>query len=354
MQFLDSYAQRHPDLTRRILTRAVTFKTKRLIVYLTPGYELRTGGVIAIADMYRESKALRHIHRAKVALCTVPGDDPLFLRYTWFNNRNYILNMESVVRGCGRLDYLLIHIPAYALDRVLNWLTATSPTLLKNVREVHLNILLMNIDAIQGKNIAGLKRFGKVTCSTSHEAYSNLVTREFMGVPLHRLWTYYGPELFSRSGYLEKEPILVVSPDPHPLREQVIGQISRVLPELRIQIVENLHFEDYKQLTRRAKWSLTFGEGMDGYFSDHVFSGGVSFAVFNDRFFTPPFANLETVYPSWEVLMDRMPADLQRLDEPVAYNRCWLETYDLLCPLSGLDRFLENLRLFYRGEYTFP
>lgn len=354
MRLLDSYAQRHPHLTRKVLTRAITFRTKRLIVFLTPGAEWRNGGVIALADMYRESKALRHLHRARVTLCTVPGDDPLFLRYTWFRNRNYILDLESVLRGCGRLDYLLIHIPAYAVDLVLDWLTSVSPALLSSVQEVHLNILLMNIDNIQGKNVAGLKRFGKVTCTTAHEAYSNSATREKLGVPLHRLGSYYAPELFSSSDYLKKEPILVVSPDLHPLKEQVLGQIAHALPELSIQVVQNLHFEDYKKLTCRAKWSLTFGEGMDGYFSDHIFSGGVSFAVFNDRFFMPAFANLETVYPSWDVLMDKMPADIQRLDEPVSYNQCWRQAYDLVNELAGIDRFLENLRTFYRGEYTFP
>jgi hypothetical protein len=72
------------------------------------------------------------------------------------------------------------------------------------------------------------------------------------------------------------------------------------------------------RLARRAKWSLTFGEGLDGYFAEPVWSGGVAFAVFNDRFFTPAFAELETIYPSWAALMQRMPLDLQRLDEPVA------------------------------------
>ena len=339
---------------RELLTRAITFNNKRLVVFLTPGYELRAGGVIAIADMYRQSIALRRIHRARVALCSVPGDDPRFLKYTWFKNRNYILNLESVLRGSGRLDYLLMHIPAYAVDRVLDWLTSASQELLSKVQDVHLNILLMNIDAIQGKNVSGLKRFGRVTCTTAHEAYSNLRTREILGVPLHRLGTYYGPELFSPSDYRDKESILVVSHDRHPRKEEVLEKIAASLPALRIQIVRNLHFDDYKDLTRRAKWSLTFGEGMDGYFADHLLSGGVSFAVFNDRFFTPPFANLETVYPSWEVLIDRMPVDIQRLDEPVAFTECCRQACDLMKDLGGTERFLRLLRLFYRGEYTFP
>ena len=107
-------------------------------------------------------------------------------------------------------------------------------------------------------------------------------------------------------------------------------------------------------MARRAKWSLTFGEGLDSYFSDPVFSGGVSFAVFNERFFTPEFANLQTVYPSWDVLMEKITTDMRRLDEPVIYKKCWKQAWDILNELYSTERFRENLRAFYRGEYTFP
>jgi len=339
---------------RTVLTRAITFKTKRLIVFLTPGFELRAGGVIAIAHMYRESKALRHLHRARVALCTVPGDDPLFLRYTWFRNRNYLLDLQSVLESSTDLDYLQLHIPDYAVNRVLDWLTSASPALLRNVREVHLNVLLFNIDNIQGQDVSGLKRFGSVTATTAHEAYTNIATREALGVSLHRLGICNGPECYSLSGYHDKEPLLIVSHDEHPLKEQVLRQIAETLPDLRIQVIQNLRYEDYMKLVRRAKWSLTFGEGLDGYFVEPVWSGGVPFAVFNDRYFTPAFAKLKSVYPSWEVLMDRITADLQHLDEAVAYYQYWREVYDLLSGLYSTARFRENLRKFYRGEYTFP
>ena len=337
----------------RLLTRAITFRAKRLIVFLTPGYEWRAGGVLSIAAIYRESVALGHVHRARVGLCIVPGD-PLLLKYTWFENQNYILDLESVLKGCRRLDYLLLHIPEYAVNQVLDWLSSASPTLMRNVREVRLNVLLQNIDLIQGQNVSGLMRFGRVTCTTAHEAYTNAETREALGVPLHRLGVFRGPELYSFSGYQEKEPLLIVSHDGHPLKEQVLLQIAQAFPDLRIQVIQDLSYEDYKKLALCAKWSLTFGEGLDSYFSEPVFSGGISFAVFNERFFTPACAKLETVYPSWEVLIDRITGDLQRLDEPVAYNRCWRQTYDLLCDLYSTDRFRENLRMFYRGEYTFP
>ena len=340
-------------LTRAVLTALVTFGTKRLIVFLTPGHELRAGGVLSIAAIYRESAALGDLHQARVTLCTVPGD-PFLLKYTWFKNRNYILDLESVLKSCRRLDYLQLHIPEYAVNQVLDWLTSASPTLLRNVREVRLNVLIQNVDLIQGQNVTGLTRFGKVTCTTANEAYTNSTMREALGVPLHLLDVCNEPKWYTRSGYREKEPLLIVSHDEHPLKSEVLLQISRALPELRIQVVKDLSYEEYKKLIRRAKWSLTFGEGFDGYFVEPIFSGGVSFAVFNERFFTPAFADLETVYPSWEVLLDRIVADLKRLDEPAAYTQCWEQEYALLDERFSADRFRENLRLFYRGEYTFP
>jgi hypothetical protein len=353
MRALHTLAERYADLTRSVLTRAATFKTKRLIAYLTPGYEVRAGGVLAIASYYRESIALHSIHGAKVVLCTVPGDPP-FLKYNWFENRNYILDLEAVLKQCKRLNYLLIHIPAYTVDRLVDWLAATSPMLLHNIDEVHLNILLMNIDNIQGKNVSGLKRFGKVTCTTAHEAYTNIATREAMGVPLHRLSAFVGPECYSVSRYQDKDALLIASPDGYPLREKVLQRIARACPDLTIRIIENLSYDDYLALVRRAKWSLTFGEGFDGYFIEPTLSGGVAFAVFNDRYFTPTFSKLETVYQSWEVLTERIALDIKRLDEPVAYERCWREAYDLVCNLYSTEQFRENLRMFYRGEYTFP
>ena len=341
-------------MRRAALTRAVTFRTKRLIVFLTPGYEHRTGGVLSIAAVYQESAALRHLHRARVTLCAVPGDDPSFFKYSWFKNRNYLLDLDSVLKSCKRLDYLLLHIPEYAVNQVLVWLNSASTSILQNIRDLRFNVLLQNIDCLQGQRVLELKRFGTVTCTTAHEAYSSSATREALGVPLHKLGCCTGPEFFFRSSYQDKEPLLVVSPDENPARIQVLDRIALAFPELKIQIIQDLSYETYKELIRRAKWSLTFGEGLDGYFAEPVWSGGVAFAVFNDRYFTPAFAKLETIYPSWEVLAERMPTDIQRLDEPSAYNHCWRQAYDLLNSLYGAERFRENLRLFYLGKYTFP
>lgn len=118
-------------------------------------------------------------------------------------------------------------------------------------------------------------------------------------------------------------------------------------------MIQGLSYEEFKRLVARAKWSLTFGEGLDGYFAEPVFSGSVSFAVFNDRFFTPEFATLPTVYSSWNELEQRVVDDIKRFDEASGYSECWKSAFDLLTALYDVRRYRENLRQFYLGNYTF-
>lgn len=340
------------QVTRSVITQAVASRTKRLIIFLTPGHDGPSGGTLSIAWTYRESQSMSDLHGAKVALCTIPGEPPL-LKYTWFKNSNYLLDLEALLECCNELEFLMIHIPEYAVNQVADWLDSHQSKF-RAIKELHLNVLVQHIDIMQGQDLKRLARFGKVTCTTAHEAYSNASTREALGVSLHRLSCCNGPERYTLSRYEDKQPLLMVGHDQHPLKEKVIAGIAQALPLLQIQVIQGLTFEEYLEVARRAKWSLTFGEGLDSYFSDPVFSGGVSFAVYNERFFTPAFAELETVYPSWDVLIDRITTDLQRLDEPVAYERSWRAAWNILNDLYSVDRFRENLRAFYRGEYTFP
>ena len=102
------------DVTRTLITQSVSFRTRSLIVFLTPGFDSPSGGILSIASIYRESAALENLHGARVAICTVPGE-PSLLKYTWFKNKNYLLDLEALLNRCNELDYLLVHIPEYAV-----------------------------------------------------------------------------------------------------------------------------------------------------------------------------------------------------------------------------------------------
>ena len=328
-----------------VLPFVVPRSTTRLNIFLTPGYQIRSGGVLSIAALYRQSQQLVDLHRSRVVLCTVPGEPPL-LKYTWFKNRNLMFMLRAVLQRCDAIESVMLHVPEYAVNSLARWLA--------HAGTVHINVMLQNLEMIADQHVAGLCHFGKVTCTTAHEAYCNPDVRGRLGVPLHQLSTYIGPEMYKRVPYSRKKSLLVVSPDPHPLRTAVLSRISEAFPGLTIKTVQGMSHEKYKALLRDAKWMITFGEGLDGYFVEAVFSGSVAFTAFNANYFTPEFAALSTIYPSWDILLRSIADDMKRLDDAAAHDRCWHETYELVANVYQVRHFQNNLRLFYRGEYTFP
>jgi hypothetical protein len=81
-------------------------------------------------------------------------------------------------------------------------------------------------------------------------------------------------------------------------------------------------------------------------------SGGVAFAVFNDRFFTPEFLSLRTVYSSFEDLRSRLAVDFQMLSDPGAHAHYREAQLAVVNGVLSLSRFRDNLRLFLGGDYT--
>ena len=325
----------------------------RLIVFLTPGYDARLGGILSIVSLYEESRALSDVHGATVGLCTVPNDPPL-LKYTWFKNRSYIFDLRRVLKRCRNVSSLLLHVPEYRVNTLLEWASGAGAPLLRDIRDLHVNVMLQNIESGEGQRVTELSRIGKVTCTTAHEAYTTAAMREQLGVPLHRLSVMLYPERYRVSSYDDKQPVLIVSPDPHPEREAILQSIRQQMPHLTITVIEDMAFETYLAHIHRAKWSLTFGEGLDGYFVEPVLCGAVAFAVYNERYFTPAFRNLPTVYDSWATLKDRIVHDMRRLDSAIPYQDCSRQIDAILKDLYSVERTRANLREFYRGNYTFP
>jgi uncharacterized protein (DUF3084 family) len=107
-------------------------------------------------------------------------------------------------------------------------------------------------------------------------------------------------------------------------------------------------------LIAKAKWSLTFGEGLDGYFVEMALTGGVPFAVYNDRFFPPEFRDLPTVYDTWPDLQIFIVKDIPNLDHDALYHAAGEPIRKELNHLYDRERYRENVRLFYEEQYSVP
>lgn len=337
----------------KLLEEEYAPKTEKLIVFLTPGFDIVNGGILSISNIHEETKRLEHSHGAKTIMCVMPGDS-LLLRYTQFKNQNYIFRFSQVLSYFKNLQSLMIHIPEYGVYQFLNNLTYRDYLRLRKIKDVHINIMLQNIELLSPMQyIKRLKQFGNLTCTTAHEKYATLEQREKLGFPLHRLSWFLSPEKYARKNYAEKENLMIVSPDSHPRKLEILSAIAAKLPRLKIQIIENLTYEEYKNVISRAKWALTFGEGLDGYFVETIFSGGISFSVYNRKFFTNDFQSLRTVYDNYDLLMEKICSDIEKLDNKITYTDYQGKQYTVCCNHFNYLEYIKNIKLFYEGRYTY-
>ena len=327
---------------------------EKLIIFLTPGVDIVNGGILSISSIYKETRNLRQLHQSQVLLCTVPGE-PRLLRYTRFRNENDLFELSAVLRHFAGLKALMIHIPEYAIEPFLQNLSSRDYRTLRGIKNLRINVMLQNIKLLRNFGLfEPLRALGSVSCTTAHERYSSTEIRERIGSPLHKLSTYVSPEHYERRSYRDKRNLMIVSPDFNPRKSEILRQISRELPSLEVKTVQDMSYEEFKAFVANAKWALTFGEGLDNYFIETVFSGGISFAVYNAIFFTSDFRSLNTVYRDFDHLSKRICSDITNLNNEEEYLRYQDQEYQLCAKYYSYQDYLHNLELFYRGEFTFP
>lgn len=340
---------------KHLLEQTYDEKTDKLIIFLTSGYDMVNGGILSISSIYEETKKLVEVHGSQTILCTTPGE-PLILKYTKFENQNYIFNFSDVLSYFNNLKSLTLHIPEYACKLFLNNLSRNDNLILNQIEDLKINLLIQNIE-VATDNLKAInkvkKRFKNVTGTTAHENYSNHAIRKKLGIPLHKLSTYVSPEIYEYKNYKEKKDLMIVSHDKHTRKSEVLKSIKRKLPYLKIEIIKDMTYNEYKNIISEAKWALTFGEGLDGYFIEPIFSGAISYSVYNPKFFTKDFKYLETVYLDYDQLIQKLPRDLEKLDNENSYVIYQQKQYNLCSKYYDYEEYLNNLKLFYQGDYTF-
>jgi hypothetical protein len=326
---------------------------KKLIMFVNTSVDMVNGGIISICAHYEETAKLKHLHAAEVVLSTGP-DKKLLLKYTKFKNDNNIFGFSGILTYFKSLESIMIHIPEYMVDGFVNDISKKEFAKLNKIKNIHFNIMLQNIDGLKFmKSIKSMERFGKVTCTTAHRKYANSELRKELGVPLHLLSVRGDPKSYNRKTYVEKDDLMIVSPDEHPMKSNVLKLIAEQLPHMKMQIISNLTYEEYKVVIEKAKWALTFGEGLDGYFVETIFSGGISFSVYNKEYFTEEFGSLHTVYDNYDVLVGKICSDIRGLDQKSAYSAYQDEQYALCSRYYNNSDYYRNLELFYNESYTY-
>jgi predicted RNase H-like nuclease (RuvC/YqgF family) len=93
---------------------------------------------------------------------------------------------------------------------------------------------------------------------------------------------------------------------------------------------------------------------LDFYFAEMAWTGGIPFAIYNDRFFMPQFRGLPTVYDTWDDLQTWIVGDILKLDHDEAYHAAGEPIRQALNQLYSSEKYRENVHFFYDEQYSFP
>jgi glycosyltransferase involved in cell wall biosynthesis len=328
--------------------------TSKLIVFLIPGLNVVNGGTMSICSLAKVTQSLKAIHKADVLIMTLPGSQ-LLTKLTLFENPFDIYRFGQLHSYFNDVEELTIHIPEAFVTHFLAMLRKEEKVFLSRIPKLRINILNQNVWLMpQPEIVTQLKKMTvSVTCTTAHSKYCTQQARDYYGIPFHN-FSASNLTSYHYLPYQKKEDLMIISHDTHKYKEKVLAKIKGEHPEITIRIIENVPYEEYKHLLERAKWAITFGEGLDGYFVESIRSGAIPFAVYNQDFFTDRFRNLPNVYMSYEEMCNNISQDIRELNTPKLFESLSNRLIELDKQEYDDEKYQDNICRFYTGDYDLP
>lgn len=342
------------QLLQRRRLQAVPPNASRVVVMLVPGTDSISGGILSIYAFYCATRALLGAS-ATVLLGTYPNK-LTSLRYRWFRNDGQLIRFNLILDTIRPQQAVCLHLLEYYVPYFLRELTPKQISRLQGLQNLHINVMNQNIQLMPAPEVIEQLRqlTPHLTITTAHSSYTTPALRQLYNAPTHLLSAWFEQQEIETVPYRGKENIMMVSPDAHPDKAKILARIRQAFPALQLIVIQNMKYDDFKALEAKAKWSISFGEGFDGYTIFPVLKGGVSFTVYNEDFFLPKYQVVPTFYASYEVLYENIVADMQRLDQESAYEAYNSEVATLCRPDHSYEKYLQRVEAFYRQQYTLP
>jgi hypothetical protein len=330
----------------------------RLIVFFIPGAEYQSGkenisgGLISIVSLAEESrKIFNDDSLTEVVCCTYFGDHLLF-KLTSFENFTPIFEYSKLTKYFKNLSSLILHVPELFVEDLYN---KQLINLKFDYRNIQINILNQNINFMPEINVIAKLNgiFKLVTITTAHKKYCTSKFQELYNVPLHLLSVWISPEKYKKTDFSDKKDLVLFSPDNAKLTNKIIQLINSNLPTFEIRIIKDLTYEDYKEILRSAKFVITTGEGLDAYFIETYFSGGVGISVKNEDFFDEKYLDLQVLMNESELINSTLVNLIRQLNEKQIFTQLNDKVFTMLAQDYSISIYKTNLKNFYNGEYTY-
>ncbi len=325
---------------------------QRLIVFLIPPQKLVNGGIMSIFSIARISRQFKEIHKSEVLLATYPGEKS-YGKNDLFKNDETIYSFDEIVKR-GPPQSLQIHIPEYASHDVFQGLKKYEDYL-RAIPELSINIMNQNIWLMQDPaDVANwFSLTPDVTQTIAHKKTATQEIANLYNLPSQHLSVFIDPSQYKWLDYDKKEDLIVLSPDAPDEKAEIVDKITKAFPSYKVVTVQNMTYEDYKSLMSKAKYTITFGEGFDGYYIESFLCGGIAFAVYNEGFFPDKeFSKFENLYSSYKDMSAKIIQDIKDLDRK-NYEKIVKKNFDKITKLYDFSNYTKNIKDFYEKKYHF-
>ncbi|WP_217361258.1 hypothetical protein [Ruegeria arenilitoris] len=349
-----------PRLKAKYMVQDNAFKqslenAEKILVILIPEHNEMSGGIFSFFSIANAAYKLRHRHNFEIVLMTRPNKmGETYLRQRNFRNSEDVFRFEQIVR-CKNAKTVYINIPEYAAPEFVDSLNNETLEYLETRDNLFINILNQKTDIMpepcEYEDLRALS--DQLTQSVAHHAYFGQSFADHYGTPMLLLPAYTDLSNYEAVPQQEKEKLIIYSPDEAPWKQKVLDVLAAGLPDYELLKIEGITFDAFMDLASKCRYSVTFGEGFDGYLAQPIYQGGVAFAVYNDEFFpSERLRDFYNIFQSEEEMVQCIVDRIHRMDEdPELYrlaNDKMMTVYD---DLYSRDDYLRRIEMLIKREF---
>jgi hypothetical protein len=332
---------------------------KNLFVIVLPEHPAMTGGLLSLFTIAQTVKTLKNRHNYHVLLMTFPNkEDITYLRQLNFKNNEIVFRFSQITR-CQNADQIYLLLPEYSAANFIKNLDTPTLEFLKTRQKLFINILNQNIMLMpKPSSLEPLRRLAHgFSQSVAHHAYFGQSFSDFFNLSTILLPPHLDMSAYPPLSFENKEKLIIYSPDESPFKKPVLEAIASQLPDYELREIRNITYDQFMDLATRCCFSITFGEGFDGYLVQPMHQQGIAFAVYNKNFFpSEDFLNFYNIFPSGDAMISGIVDKIRTLENDAELyrktNRATMSIYESLYTKQDYLNRIE--RLIHRDFDLYP
>ncbi|MBM1173053.1 hypothetical protein [Microvirga arabica] len=330
---------------------------ENVMVILIPEHNTMSGGIYSFFSIAKTVYNLRFKHEYFVLLMTRPTrSNVTYTRQKNFRNSEDVFRFEQLQR-CRAAKTVYIHIPEYAAPGFVRSIDHDMMHYLRSRERLFVNILNQKTDIMPEKeDFTDLRSIADgISQSVAHHAYFSQKFADKYDLPTLLLPAYTDLSGYEPLSFQDKDKLIIYSPDDSPWRESTLARLREHLPDYTLREIRDVTFDEYMDLATRCRFSITFGEGFDGYLAQPIHQGGVGFAVYNDEFFpSPDMLHFKNIFSSGEDMENNIVDRIKYLENSYsAYQSANKAMIDLYHRLYSKEDYIHRVLKLIRRDFEY-